>query len=676
MPTKMTDAQLREWYARFAKELREKASIDVTRIEDVGRVKNFAIKEWGSLDNPYAYEGAIVGEPTYAFMPHEGDTCLAVPPKNVTYDDYKVWLTTNLSTELDIDHIQTLYNMSRAGTLMVMQPGVGAENFQQVYTDKNGVITTSKPALSYADEFSKANNKGKTNWLKMPEYVPAPKPADYGLPAEPVLPPRPKNMNPGFWSWLGHLLGLDTDYAKMVKYNEAMKAYGAAKTAWDDRLNGPEGETFRAARDVRAQFVRDMQQYRERPLAIMNGIAFGYQEYVFNITRDADDMKVPEELLYRTLMIQEDADLVKEHYRTPLGKLNKNVETLKGQLNNMVKRTGKAIDLLLSASSAGEPIEAWYMKGVFEPDDYQPKEYSLPPCPLIDPNKKQRELTVEELRIKNAWKADMNKLSGLACFAALADPKVIGEPAKENYSRLLSSLFTVGIPNSKDQLNYLAPAREMGMNALVDYINGKPEKLANMLSNCLHQLINELADKKDLRDEHTVNTMFLVDHLMKTLDKKNDLWNHTDLDIGDITDISENRALLDVIRKGREARLAIAEHASYKKDLSAEQLKEAVINILFADTIINGYAEGIVFDITTPEAVEAAKRDLINERNVDKVASMDREDLGRLNLNLLDFVTAFPAKKQQSSSMQQDLSRGKAVENNVEKGSNQQQIKI
>ena len=105
-------------------------------------------------------------------------------------------------------------------------------------------------------------------------------------------------------------------------------------------------------------------------------------------------------------------------------------------------------------------------------------------------------------------------------------------------------------------------------------------------------------------------------------------------------------------------------------------MKEAVINILFADTIINGYAQGIVFDITTPEAVEAAKRNLINERNVDKVASMDREDLGRLNLNLLDFVTAFHAKKQQSSSMQQDLSRGKAVENNVEKGSNQQQIKI
>lgn len=661
MPNNMTDVQLREWYARFTKELREKASIDVTRIEDVGRVKNFAFTKWGSLDNPLAYEGAIIDEPpTYAFMPHQGGKCLAVPPTNVTYTEYKKWLMTNLTTDVNIDHIRSLYNMSRAGTLMIMQPGVGAENFQQVYTDANGVITTSNPAMSYADEASKSNSKGKTNWLKMPEHVPAPKPTDYGLPAEPVLPPRPKNMNPGFWSWVGHLLGFNTDFAKMEEYNEAMTAYDAAKTAWDNRVNGPDGETFRQARDLRAQFVRDMQQYRERPLAIMNSIAYGYQEYLFNLTKDAEEMNVPRELHYGTLMNQEDADLAKEHYKTPLGKLNKSVDTFKSQLNNVVKRTGKAIDLLLSASSAGEPFVAWLEKNVFEVGDYQPKQYSLPPCPSVDPNKKKKELTPEEASTRSAWNADMNKLSGLACFAVLADPKVIGEPAKENYSTLLTSLFTVGIPNRKNQLNYLAPAREMGMDALVDYANGKPEKLAKMLSNCLRQLNNELVDKKDLRDEHTVNTLFLVDHLMKTLDKKNDLWNQVDLDMEDIMDISENRALFDVIRQGKEARLALAEYATYKKELSPEQVKEAVTDILFADTIINGYAEGLEFELTDSGAVEAAKQNLIAERNVDKVASMNREDLGRLNLNLLDFVNAFPAKKQ-PSEMQQEVSKVNAL---------------
>jgi hypothetical protein len=125
-------------------------------------------------------------------------------------------------------------------------------------------------------------------------------------------------------------------------------------------------------------------------------------------------------------------------------------------------------------------------------------------------------------------------------------------------------------------------------------------------------------------------------------------------------DISENRALFDVIRKGKEARVAIAEYATYKKELSPEHVKEAVTNILFADTIINGYAEGLEFELTDSGALEAAKQNLINERNVDKVASMNREDLGRLNLNLLEFVNAFPAKKQ-PSEMQQEVSKVNAL---------------
>ena len=69
--TNMTEQQLLDWYARFSQEVLEKASIDVNRIEDVGRIKNYAIEEWGTLDNAEDYERAKVGHPTYAFMPHE-----------------------------------------------------------------------------------------------------------------------------------------------------------------------------------------------------------------------------------------------------------------------------------------------------------------------------------------------------------------------------------------------------------------------------------------------------------------------------------------------------------------------------------------------------------------------------------------------------------------------------
>ena len=54
----MTEQQLRDWYARFSQEVLEKASIDVNRIEDVGRIKNYAIEEWGTLDNAEDYERA------------------------------------------------------------------------------------------------------------------------------------------------------------------------------------------------------------------------------------------------------------------------------------------------------------------------------------------------------------------------------------------------------------------------------------------------------------------------------------------------------------------------------------------------------------------------------------------------------------------------------------------
>ena len=668
----ISNEKLLAWYEQFKKEVREKASIDVNQIEDVGRIKNFGFREWGSLDDEEQYESALVGESTYAFMPHQDGVCLAVPPKNVTYTDYKVWLQTNLTTDINIDHIRQLYDMSRDGTLMIMQPGVGAENFQQVYTDENGVISTSKPALSYAGESSKAKNKGQTNWLNMPKFVPKPKLKDFGLPEEPVLPPRLKNPNPGFWSWVGYKLGFDTDFAKLERYNKAMNDYDAAKSAWNKRVNGPEGEKFREAQALRAKFVSDMQQYRARPLAIMQGIARGYQDYTTNRTRDEEDM--PREQHYRMVMINEDADLEQEHYKTPLGKLNKGVEILTNQLNNTVKRTAKAITTLLSTSSAGDMLDAWREKGVFKHDEYNPVKYLLPPCPLVDSNKKLWELTPQETDIRNAWRQDMDKLSGLACFAALAEPEIIGEPAKENYSKLLSSLFTVGLPNSKDQLDYLAPAREKGMKALAEYVDGRPENLAKMLSNCLRRLNQELTDKRDLRDEHTVNTLFLVDHLMKTLDAKNDLWNMVDLDMEDIMDIGEYRALFDVIRKGKEARVDLAKHATYKAELSPEQVKEAITNILFADTIINGYAEGLELVLTDPDAVEAAKQNLIAERNVDKVASMNREDLGRLNLNLLDFINAFPAKKQPTAA-QQEISMEKRIENNLEKNSNQQ-VKI
>ena len=42
---KLTPQQLQDWYKDFAKAVYEGANIDVTRAEDVGRIKNFYIRK-------------------------------------------------------------------------------------------------------------------------------------------------------------------------------------------------------------------------------------------------------------------------------------------------------------------------------------------------------------------------------------------------------------------------------------------------------------------------------------------------------------------------------------------------------------------------------------------------------------------------------------------------------
>ena len=205
--TKLTDQQLREWYARFSQEVLEKASIDVNRIEDVGRIRNYAFEEWGSLDDPADYERVKIGEPTYAFMPHEGTKSVPQRPEHVPIDEHMKWLKENLRTgaELGLEDIRNLYNMSRAGTLMVTAPGKGAKFIQQVYTDKDGNLTTSKPVEEYSTH--ELQRQHGISWVGIPQFVPIPDPAQYMRPEKPKPPTQPKNMNPGWLSKLAWRLG-------------------------------------------------------------------------------------------------------------------------------------------------------------------------------------------------------------------------------------------------------------------------------------------------------------------------------------------------------------------------------------------------------------------------------------------------------------------------------------
>ena len=189
----------------------------------------------------------------------------------------------------------------------------------------------------------------------------------------------------------------------------------------------------------------------------------------------------------------------------------------------------------------------------------------------------------------------MYALSGLASFAALFDT------AKENFNQIVSSLITVGKPNSKDMLKDLSPARIMGANATVAYVKGDATQICKLLSNGLRQLNRELAGRIDLTDQHKLGCLFLVDHIMNTLETKKDILDNLDLSAKEWEKVNQNRGLFKVAYCGKEARTALMEHATQKKALSPEQLKAAVVDILFADWIATTAAAGTIPSVENPK---------------------------------------------------------------------------
>ena len=645
----MTEQQLREWYARFAKELRENASIDVTCVEDLGRVKNFPIREWADKNDPEIYEKVLIGEPTYAFMPHDGTNCLVTPPSGVDYKEFKQWVRENLQTEISINHIRNLYDMSRAGTLMVYAPGVGANGMQQVYTNENGKITTSQPIDNYTTREIKEQMLRKEigNWAGLPIFVEEPDPTAYELPAKPVGPKKPENMDPGFWSWLGYILGMDTDYAKMQRYYDEQTDYREQLEKWEELVNSGKGLEYRVACHQKESFERAMEEYRSKPEAILQGIASGYQDYVFERTNVEDEKKhYSREKLYRHLMNEEDKDLKQEHFKTPFGKLNKGLEDTIAQRNAIGKRTVKSVNLLLSIDAGPDAHEEWiWGKEVYKFNDYKPEKgddaHRMPKYPFGDPR--------ENLHHYNTWKKEINALSGVGGFCALADPAITGD----NFTDVVSALFTVGIPNSQDKLKYLSPARDKGIAAVKAYTAGDSEQLATLLSNGLRRLNSEALGAMDMRDEHAINIRCLVDHAMKILEGKPELMERINLSELEKKQIAEHRAVYQMIYKGREARVALMEHATYKRQLTPEELKQAAADILFADVVTNTLDNGGKMDLSDSASVTEAKQKLAADRGVDKITIMDREELGHLNLSMVNFIKAFPVNNESVAHQQQ-----------------------
>ena len=649
--TNMTEQQLRDWYARFSQEVLEKASIDVNRIEDVGRIKNYAIEEWGTLDNAEDYERAKVGHPTYAFMPHDGTKCLVQRPEYVPIDEHMKWLENNLrtGTDLGLEDIRNLYNMSRAGTLMINAPGKGPKFMQQVYTDETGNITTSKPVEEYSTH-EVQRNLG-VSWVGIPKFVPTPDPAQYTRPPEPVAPEQPENMHPGWLSWLGWKLGIkDTDYGKLMEYNKAKERYQERLTAWKNIDTAELTKNYEAALDRRRQFENEMKEFRTRNLAILHGVNGGYNTYALNKMFDDQEAvaNIEPDKRYNTVMNQEDQRMKAWHDETPLGQLDAVLQKVKKHRDDVVKRTLKAVKCLLSFEFSEDAIDQWLAKGVYKMGEFPNKDKNdliTPEPPFVC--ERGKKLSRDELRERlvdlqtsnpkileqrKAWQADINVLAGLTGFCAL------GETAKENFSDLVASFFTEGRANSSDKIPYIKPARLKGTQAVAAFVDGDATKVGKLFTTGLRMLNREVQSITNLQDQHILGCMFLIDKLMKTAEEKTDIKENLGLTEQELEEVKVNRALFKAVYQGREARASLVEYAIHKKAMTADELKQAALDVLFEDYVTKLAVDGTKPDFTNPEIVEQVKLNLASRNNLDKLTAMKPEDVGLLARSMVDFV--------------------------------------
>ena len=581
MPKQLTKEELREWYARFSKELYEKANIDVNRVEDLGRVKNFKVVKW---DYTQVLNPEVVS--TYAFVPQKDMQYEVEPPamNHKDFREYGQWLRDNLVTNVSDEHIQQLYDMSRAGNLMVVTPGESVGAIQQVYTDENGQISTTLPAIAYTGDRNvraKYTIPGKD---PMENYPVAPRdsdnPVEYGLKPLPQMPPRPANMNPGFWSWLGARLGFDTDFAKLERYTEAMITYDAEKSKWDNDLrerltNGDENATrYDRARVAHQQYKKEFEAFQKDPLSRTLAISMTFQ---FGL-----DVK-------RTTWLQKEAKyLLNQHYATPTGQLTAKLRQTQEDIGAF-KRTERVVRNLLGHDPSPWTLREWIDNGVFKSDEYKPAKMALPKNPY------NRETQSQEWDgFEKKWAA----MAEIAGFAALTDPSVSGTPAFEgftaqetaklNYSMILSNLITNGRPSSSNYLQFLQPAREVGMKAVHEYAAGDPTKMAQLLTNHIRQTNREAANISNLNSKHAINTLYLMDRMLKVVDADPDLKAKMSLTDEEMQEARGLSALYQVARKGLESKELLLKHALYQVNLSPEALKQACQDVLFANAISDG----------------------------------------------------------------------------------------
>ena len=572
---------LQEWYKNFAKELYEKANIDVTRIEDICRVRNFEILSWDPaepLDPSLDYK--------YAFIPQNERKYDNPPPSIENADAYLDWVMNHLQVPTSDEQIEKLLEMSMAGTLFVYTPKLTT---RQVYTDEFGNIITS-PILETMSVIA----KDVPEHLRLPEPPKTIDPADpkkYGLQGCPEKPVPPKDMNPGFFSWLGYKLGINTAYAKKVRYEKDVETYDERFQKWFDGLDDQDVKVtdYKLHHLAREEYLREVEQeYMKDRLGIATSLLNGFR--LLHHKRIERESELAGDLLDENweaptavLATKEGEMWKKQHEKLPQGQMLKNLDQIEAHLR-WEKRSRRALTDLLGHDPTPDSLTEYTGK-VFKFRSYKPTKYAVPEPP--------QEGYTEEERLD--FKDRMRDVAKVASFAALSHPDVAGETlrdgfnkeesAKLNYTMILQNVMTGARPGSQNYMDYFEPARQKGRVAMEAYARGELEPLAELLRTSIRQTNREAADLADFNSDHSLNTLYYIGRMYKLMQNDPKLAEAVGLTPEELAETKGNAALHKTMTKALQAKKMLLEYSLYMREMTPEQLREAATDIRFASSI-------------------------------------------------------------------------------------------
>lgn len=618
---RMSEAELREWYERFSKEVWLKAQIDVSSKEDLGRVRNAEIKNWEADDLIYAQVDF-----TFAYMPQGEDGYLNPAPDTADFAEYSKWMMDNLNPKMNIKRIQALYDQSRNGTLMIAAPGGSIYNLAQVYTDEMGEIHTSLPRDQY-DILKAEDIPEGQEILYPPENVPDPDPKDY-YSNYPKKPEPPENMDPGFWSWVGYLIGIDTDYAKMVRYEKAMEDYPKEVENWTFHAKKDPAETaeYQRAQRERMDYLTEATEYQENykakffiaNKAFRDGISFieDPRAYVQRLLDEKNFLVQQHEVAQNNLKkeLGSEMDGAKEMMRYP-------------------KRTEDVLRNLVGHAPQPDTLKEWINRQTLKPGDYKPEPYELPKSAGYD-NMSPEEKAADQQK----WAA----LAEIAGFAAVVDPEIMGQQVRpgftleENaalrYGMIINDLFTKGRPQGKQHIDVLEPARKIAKEALDAYAANNPEPLAKLLVRSI-QMTNREARSlttSGTDSEHAIDTVYLISRLYNTLngilggDPKR--MEEVGLNQQDLDETLGNVAFYEMLNRNYEAKQKLVEYAIGERDLSEEELLEIGKDMLLSAVVSSEHS---LFYSQESERIQASPE---QAANLERLAAVN--EYGQLLLDM------------------------------------------